>query len=157
MSEPRAQERAHEQRFEVRWSDLDANRHLRNTVFSEYATHTRFSLLAAHGFPQARFEALRFGPVMFREEIRYRREVRFGDAVVVNVLFAGLSPDGSQWKVVQEVARADGRQAAVLTILGAWIHLDARRLIAPPPELLALLQGLPRTRDFEDLPSVARR
>ncbi len=35
--------------FEVRRADLDGNRHVRNTAFSEYATHTRFRLLAAHG------------------------------------------------------------------------------------------------------------
>lgn len=113
-------------RLEVRGSDLDANRHLRNTVFSEYATHTRFSLLASHGFSQTRFEALRFGPVMFREEIRYRREVLFGDAVAVNVLFGGLAVDGSQWKVVQEVHRSDGRQATVLTVLGGNTRSTSR-------------------------------
>lgn len=150
------EEPAFVQRFEVRWSDLDANRHLRNTIYSEFATHTRFRLLESHGFSQARFEALRFGPVMFREEIRYRRELVFGDTVTVSVLFAGLSPDGSQWRVVQEVTRPDGKQAAVLTIDGAWIHLDTRKLIAPPAELLALIQRLPRTKDFEQLRSVIR-
>ena len=28
-------------RFEVRWDDLGGNRHVRNTAFSEYATHGR--------------------------------------------------------------------------------------------------------------------
>ncbi len=149
-------EQAFQEHFTARWADLDANRHLRNTVFSEFATHTRFRLLEAHGFSQAAFEAHRFGPVMFREEIRYRREVRFGETVTVNVLFAGLSADGSQWRVRQEVTRGDGKQAAVLTIDGAWIHLDTRRLIAPPPELLELFARLPRTRDFEELRSVVR-
>lgn len=148
---------AFEERFAVRWSDLDANRHVRNTLFSEFATHTRFRLLEAHGFPQARFEALRFGPVMFREEIRYRRELLLGDEVTVNVLFAGLSEDGSQWRVHQEVTRADGTHAAALTIDGAWIHLDSRKLVAPPPELLDLIGGLPRTEEFEVLRSVVRR
>ena len=152
MSQPGA----HEEHFSVRWSDLDANRHVRNTIFSEFATHTRFRLLEAHGFPQARFESLRFGPVMFREEIRYRRELLFGDEITVNVLFAGLSDDGSQWRVQQEVMRADHKQAAVLTIEGAWIHLDSRRLVAPPHELLGLLRTLPRTEDFEVLRSVLR-
>ncbi len=151
-----SEEAAFEERFQVRWSDLDANRHLRNTIYSEFATHTRFRLLESHGFPQSRFESLRFGPVMFREEIRYRRELVFGDAATVNVRFAGLSADGSQWRVVQEVTRPDGRQAAVLTIDGAWIHLDTRKLIAPPRELLELIQRLPRTRDFAQLRSVLR-
>jgi acyl-CoA thioester hydrolase len=146
---------AHSEHFAVRWSDLDANRHVKNTVFSEFATHTRFRLLEAHGFDQEKFARLRFGPVMLREEIRYRRELAFGNAVVVNVLFSGLSEDGSQWRVQQEVARS-GKQAAVLTIDGAWIHLDSRKLIAPPPELLTLLQALPRAGSFEVLRSMLR-
>lgn len=146
-----------EERFRVRWSDLDANRHVRNTIFSEFATHTRFRLLEAHGFPQTRFESLRFGPVMFREEIRYRRELLFGEEAAVNVLFAGLSEDGSRWRVHQEVTRTDGKQCAILTIDGAWIHLDSRKLVAPPRELLGLLRSLPRTSDFEVLRSVLRK
>lgn len=144
-------------RFEVRWTDLDGNRHVRNTAFSEYATHTRFRLLASHGFDQAQLETLRFGPVMMREEIRYRREVLFGDALVVNVRCAGLSPDSSQWRVHQDVLRSDGREAAVLTIQGGWIDLDQRNLIVPPAGLAAVLQALPRTRDYQDLPSLIRR
>jgi acyl-CoA thioester hydrolase len=148
---------AFECRFEVRWSDLDGNRHVRNTAFSEYATHTRFQLLASHGFDQARLRAMQFGPVMMREEIRYKREVLFGEALVVTVRCAGLSPDVSQWRVHQDVLRADGREAAVLTIQGGWMDLEARKLAAPPAELAAILQSLPRTRDYEDLPSLIRR
>jgi acyl-CoA thioester hydrolase len=146
---------AHEEHFTVRWSDLDANRHVRNTVFSELATHTRFRLLESHGFDQASFERLRFGPVMLREEIRYRRELAFGDHVVVNVMIAGLSDDGSQWRVHQEVARS-GKQAALLTIDGAWIQLDDRKLIAPPEGLLLILRSLPRINGFEVLRSMLR-
>lgn len=151
-----AEEQAFQEHFTARWADVDANRHLRNTVFSELATHTRFRLLQAHGFGQAAFESHRFGPVMFSEEVRYRREVLFGETMTVNVLFAGLSPDGSHWRVRQEVARADGKQAAVLTIDGAWIHLDTRKLVPPPPALLDILRRLPRTGDFEELRSVLR-
>ena len=150
------EEQAFQEHFTARWADLDANRHLRNSLFSEFATHTRFRLLEAHGFAQAAFQARRFGPVMFREEIRYRREVLFGDRITVNVLFAGLSADGSQWKVRQEVTREDGKQAAILTIDGAWIHLDTRKLVPPPPELLEVIRRLPRTRDFQELRSVVR-
>lgn len=145
-----------EEHFSVRWSDLDANRHVRNTIFSEFATHTRFRLLEAHGFTQARFESMRFGPVVFREEIRYKRELVFGEEVTVSVVSAGLSEDGSRWRVLQEVTRGNGKQAAMLRIEGGWIHLDTRRLMGPPRELLDLLQGLPRSADFEVLRSLLR-
>jgi acyl-CoA thioester hydrolase len=129
---------------------------VRNTAFSEYATHTRFRLLAAHGFDAARLEALRFGPVMMREETRYRRELHLGDRVTVTVRCSGLSADASHWRVHQEVLRDDGKEAAVLTIVGGWIHLDSRKLIVPPPELAAILLALPRTRDFEELATLIR-
>jgi acyl-CoA thioester hydrolase len=148
---------AFECQFEVRWADLDGNRHVRNTAFSEYATHTRFRLLAAHGFSQAKLEELRFGPVMMREEIRYRREVLFGDALRVNVRCAGLALDCSHWRVHQDVFRSDGREVAILTIQGGWIDLGSRRPIVPPADLGSVLQGLPRTRDFEALPSLLRQ
>ncbi len=147
---------AFEQQFTVRWSDLDANRHLKNTAFSEYAVDTRFQMLESRGFPQKHFEELRFGPVIFREEIRYRREVLGGQSVTVNVIVAGMSLDGSQWRVRHEVRNGEGREAALITVDGAWIHLDSRKLIAPPPELIELLDGLPRAPDFEELPSVLR-
>jgi acyl-CoA thioester hydrolase len=149
-------EQAHVERFGVRWSDVDANRHVRNTVFSEFATHTRLRMLEANGFSQAHFRELRFGPVMFREEIRYRREVMFGEEVTVNVLIAGLSADASHWRVKQEVRRADGNIAAILNIDGAWIQLDTRKLVSPGPELHRILQGLTRTRDFEEIRTVLK-
>jgi acyl-CoA thioester hydrolase len=148
---------AWECRFEVRWADLDGNRHVRNTAFSEYATHTRFSLLAGRGFTQARLEELRFGPVMMREEVRYKREVRFGDSLTVTLRCAGLSADVSHWRVHQDVLRADGREAALLTIQGGWMDLDTRKLMVPPGELAEVLQALPRTADFQELPSLLRR
>ncbi len=147
---------AFEQQIVVRWQDIDANGHVRNTAYSEYATDTRFRYVAAHGYTQERFAELRFGPVILREDIRYRREVLIGQTVSVNFLSAGLSADGSSWRVRQEIRLPDGREAAVLTLDGGWLHLDSRRLMEPPADLLAILQRLPRTRDFEELPSLLR-
>ena len=142
--------------FTVRWSDLDANRHVKNTVYSEFATHTRLHLLASKGFDQARFERERFGPVMFREDARYRREVHFGDDVIVGVVVSGLADDGSRWRFEHEVTRGDGALSATMLIEGAWIHLDERKLIAPSADLLELMRSLPRAEEFEVLPSVIR-
>ncbi len=147
---------AFERPVTVSWSDLDANRHLKNTAFSEFAVDTRFQLLQERGFPLARFEELRFGPVIFREEIRYRREVLAGQTVTVSVLLGGRSVDGSQWRIHHDIRGPDGRIAAALTVDGAWIHLETRKLVAPPPDLVELLDALPRAPEYEELPSVLR-
>ena len=67
-----------------------------------------------------------------------------------------MERDASHWRVHQEVLRDDGKEAAVLTIVGGWIHLDSRKLIVPPAGLAAILLALPRTRGFEELASLIR-
>jgi hypothetical protein len=57
----------------------------------------------------------------------------------VNVLIDGLS------------------QAGVVTIDGAWIHLDVRNPGAPPQDLMDVSGLLPRTTGFEEPRSVSRR
>jgi len=137
--------------FEVRWADLDPNRHLRNTAYSDYATHARFSVLIEHGFPPSRFEEFAFGPVVFREETRFMREVSMGDKVTIDVTLAGMSGDGSRWRIRHHVQRSDGEAAAVVTLEGAWLDLRTRKLTVPPAELVELFQHMPRTNDFEEM------
>ena len=40
-----------------------------------------------------------------------------------------------------------------MLVAGAWLDLNQRKLIAPPMELLAAMRTLPRTEDYQDLPS----
>ncbi len=148
---------AFERVFEVRWADLDPNRHLRNTAYSDYATHTRFSVLIEHGFTPSRFEELAFGPVVFREETRFMREVAMGDKVSIDVTIAGLSNDASRWRIQHHVLRADGATAAVVTLEGSWLDLKTRKLTFPPAELHELFLRMPKTKDFEELDSAVKR
>lgn len=142
--------------FRVRWADLDANGHLRNTAYSEYATEARLRHLSEGGFPPERFRELGIGPVIFREEARYRREVLLGDAVTLDFRAEGLSEDGSRWRVAHRVCRSDGEVAATLRLEGGWMELEDRNLVRPPPGLLEVLRRVPRTDDYEELGSVVR-
>ena len=38
--------------IEIRWSDMDANRHLANTAYLDFGGHTRIDFLASLGFDQ---------------------------------------------------------------------------------------------------------
>jgi acyl-CoA thioester hydrolase len=138
-------------RFEVRWTDLDMNRHMRNTAYSEYCIDVRVSLLQEHGFGFAELGRLGFGPVILREEARYFREIGAGQTFDVDFRLAGLAPDGSRWRVEHEVRRGDGERSALLSLEGLWLDLATRRPIPPPPELLGAFLQVERTRDFEEL------
>jgi acyl-CoA thioester hydrolase len=45
---------------------------------------------------------------------------------------------------------------ARVTSAGGWLDLKTRRLVVPPEALVAALRLLPRTDDFELLPSLRR-
>ncbi len=38
--------------FEVRWNDIDANRHLANSAYINFMSHTRLSFMLENGFGQ---------------------------------------------------------------------------------------------------------
>lgn len=135
----------------VRWADVDANGHARNTSYSEYGTDARLMHLASHGFTVARLHQLRLGPVVFNESLTYRRELSLGDEVTVSVELAALSASGHRWTLHHEISRRS-ELAASIRLTGGWLSLDTRRLIIPPAELGAALATLARTDDFAEIP-----
>lgn len=146
---------AYEKGFEVTWSDLDLYHHMRNTAYSDYATHVRFSFFAENGFPFSRFSEIGVAPVIFKEALEFRREVRLRERVVFTLKVSGLAPDCSRWRLHHDVFREDGAgervPAAKLMLEGAWMDLAARRVANPPPEVAEVFGLLPRTGDFEEL------
>jgi acyl-CoA thioester hydrolase len=140
--------------FIVRWSDSDANGHMRNTAYSEYAIDTRMSYLAEHGFPYAKFEELNVGPVILREEIDYLRELRLGDTIEVDFTQLGLAPDGSRFKLAHDFWRPGGKNVARVVLAGGWLDLATRKLVRPPDALFKAISSVPKGDGFEELPPV---
>lgn len=143
--------------FIVRWADCDANGHMRNTSYSEYAIDARMSYLADHGFPWARFEELKLGPVILREEIDYLREVRLGETVEVDFAQLGLSPEGGRWRLAHEFWRPGGKKVGRIVLTGGWLDLASRKLIDPPAPLLEAMRGVPRGEGWEELPPLRKK
>ena len=81
------------------------------------------------------------------------REVGLQQEITVTYALAGHAPDGSRFLVRHEIFRADGKLAARVTSAGGWLRLEERKLIAPPPALLAAMNSLEKTDDFIVLPS----
>jgi acyl-CoA thioester hydrolase len=140
-------------RFLAGWADMDWNSHMANTAYLDKVVDARMLTFAEMGFPREAFARLRVGVVVMKDEIEYRREVKWMEEIDINFLVAGLAPDGSRFKVVNEICRTTGELAARVTSTGGYMDLDARKLVVPPPELLAVYRALPRTEDFTELPS----
>jgi acyl-CoA thioester hydrolase len=135
------------------WADMDFNAHMKNTAYLDKAADVRQMFLIEHGFPVEEFLRLRIGPVVMRDEVEYFREVGLQQQITVSYALAGHAPDGSRFVLRHEIFRPDGALSARVSSTGGWLGLTERRLIAPPPALLAVMNRLDKTSDFVVLPS----
>lgn len=140
-----------EKKLMAGWGDMDFNSHMRNTAFMDKAGDVRMLFLSENGFPMSELMRLRIGPVVMKDEIVYFKEVMLLDEITVTLGVAGLSPDGSRWMLRSDVIRPDGKLAARITSTGGWLDLGARKLIVPPPALMATWQALSKSDDFQEL------
>ena len=135
------------------WADMDFNAHMKNTAYLDKSADVRQMFLIENGFPVHEFSRLRIGPVVKKDEVDYFAEVHLQQQISVTYAIAGHALDGSRFLLRHEIFRPDGTLCARVTSLGGWLHLDERKLIAPPPQLLAVMNLLDRTEDFVVLPS----
>ncbi|MFD2517230.1 acyl-CoA thioesterase [Salinimicrobium flavum] len=137
--------------FEIRWSDIDANRHLANTAYVNFMSHTRMGFLMDNGFGQKEMARFGLGPVVFYEHIYYFKEVFAGKPVTVTLKLKGLSKDGMYFEFVHDFFDHKGRNFAACEMMGGWIDLKERKLTGLPPELFKKLDSLSHTEDFRIL------
>ncbi len=135
----------------VGWRDADMNGHMRNTAFLDHVNDVRMMFFAQQGFTMAEFARRRIGPVSFRDELEYTRELKLFEEFRLHMELVGASPDESRFKLRNTFARMDGAVCARVTSLGGWFDLQTRKLIVPPEALLAAIQAIPRASEFEVL------
>ncbi|AMR25473.1 hypothetical protein A0257_22540 (plasmid) [Hymenobacter psoromatis] len=131
--------------YQVRWAEMDPNGHMRHSAYADFATDQRVAFLRTHGFDLQKFSELRLGPVTFREETNFLKEVHVGEAIRVDGRLVSFSEDGSRWTVLHTIYKANGRVAATVMVAGAWFDLAQRKLCLPPPELAAAVRQMARS------------
>ncbi|WP_321365943.1 thioesterase family protein [uncultured Desulfuromusa sp.] len=139
------------QNIQVRWSDLDPNGHVRHSVYFDYGAQVRIAYLQKQGFGIGWMKSHGIGPVLFREEAQFHRELSAGDQLVIDVQLSRLSKDNRKWSMRHRIMRGD-EICATLNLDGAWLDLKSRRIAPPPKELLEKFETLERTEDFQVFP-----
>jgi len=142
-----------EQRFRVGWSDLDGNAHMGNSSYLDYASNTRMLFFNQNGFTMSRFASEKFGPVVVRDELVYRKELRLMEEFTVDLESAGLSRDGVRFRVRNTFRNSANDISAIVTSDGVWFDLELRKPRTAPQDLDNLMQALQRTNDFAEIPS----
>jgi acyl-CoA thioester hydrolase len=139
--------------IQVRWSDIDQNRHLRHSAYYDYGATTRIACFSQHGLTNLKFEELHIGPILFREEAVFKREVKFEDRVWVDLSVTKATPDFSRWSMRHHIYKNENVLAAIITMDGAWIDMAKRKLATPNDFIQQVFSDFPKADEFEWMPA----
>lgn len=137
--------------FTSRWADFDPNNHMRHSAYTDYAAEARVRMFNEYGLNLIEFNKLNIGPILFREETIFRREIRLSEDISVEVFLKGISQNGERFKFSHKIYKTEGSLAAEVEIYGAWLDLKTRKLTKPPKIVLEALKDIERTEDFENI------
>jgi acyl-CoA thioester hydrolase len=135
-----------------RWSDLDPNFHVRHSAYYDFGAQHRIEILEEVGLTLKVMQAQHFGPILFREECVFRKELKISDKITINTKISKMKPDASRWSIQHEFKKEDGTLCAVITVDGAWMDTKLRKLASPTPEIaVEALNVIPKSEDFISL------
>lgn len=137
------------QQVQIRWSDLDPNFHLRHSVYYDWGAMCRVEFLSKIGLTWKRMQQIQIGPIIFREECIFRREIRSGDPVTINMKLIKARKDFSRFTIRHEIMKDAETVSAILTVDIAWMSGITRKLAVLPAEDIAAMAEGPFAEDFE--------
>jgi len=124
-----------------------------NSSYLDHASNTRMLFFNQNGFTMSRFASEKFGPVIIRDELVYRKELRLMEDFRVDFEAVGLSRDGARFRIRNTFRNSANEVSAVVTSDGVWFDLERRKPRIPPQDLDNLMRTLQRTKDFAEMPS----
>lgn len=132
---------------QLRWSDLDPNFHVRHSVYYDWGAFCRVEFLTQFGLDTKAMEQLGFGPILFREECVFRKEIREGDVITIDLTLIKARRNYSRWSIQHTIKKSDA-VAAVISVDGAWINVKERKLATPPQEAANVFSQMPLAENF---------
>ncbi|WP_209401566.1 thioesterase family protein [Pseudozobellia sp. WGM2] len=137
--------------FEIRWSDVDANRHLANSAYLNFMSHTRMAFLFELGFDQKTLAQNEIGPVVFYEHMYYFKEAFPGKPVQVSMEIMGMSEDAKFFEFHHNFYNHKGENFAHCEMMGAWMDLSTRKLTGLTNEFLTSFSAAEKGEGFRVL------
>nr|WP_317207203.1 acyl-CoA thioesterase [Chryseobacterium sp. R2A-55] len=150
-------------KFEVRWSDIDANKHLANSSYIAYCAQTRMAFMNTHKMGLKELSRWGIGPVILHERLSFFKEIYADQIVYVSAEISGMSEDASIYQFVHKFYLPDGTHMATAEATGVWIDMMLRKSTSPPDDIVEVMQEfrsentkLLTKQDLKDLPFKAQ-
>jgi acyl-CoA thioester hydrolase len=134
---------------EIRWADLDPNFHVLHSKYYDFGAYVRMSYLTENGITPEALSHHHIGPIIFREECFFRKEIKFKDEVKITLTLAKARKDVSRWTMKHEIILNGETIAAHITVDGAWMDIIKRKLATPPAAFIEAFDSIPKAKDFE--------
>lgn len=134
--------------IQLRWADIDANFHVRHSVYYDWGAMCRMEFLRAMGLTESVFHQLQIGPILFREESRFKRELQMGDTVAIDLQLLAARRDFSRWTILHQFFKNGDTLAATLTVDGAFLNTHLRKLAVPPALAGDTFGSMPKAAAF---------
>lgn len=136
---------------QVLWAQIDANRHLRHSAYADFCAQARSNMLNKIGLSLDDFAKQKIGPILFREELLYFREVKLDEFIKVDVQLTKLNLSNGRFSFQHIVYKQNGIKAAEVNVDGAWLDLIDRKLTDIPPEWYEVLKVVPKSEHYIEI------
>ena len=133
----------------VRWADLDPNFHMLHSKYYDYGATCRMEFLINHGLTPQWMMQNQVGPILFKEQCHFKREVHFGDEISIDLQLIAARKDFSRWSFRHVIKKNGTTTAAIIEVEGAWMDLVKRKLTFPPVLVTGTFSEIPMAEDFK--------
>lgn len=134
---------------QIRWSDLDPNNHMRHSVYYDLGALSRIQFFDRYDLTVQKMQELHFGPILFKEECIFRRELVLDDPVTINLEILKAKRDYSRWSIQHTIMKNPETVSAILTVEGAWLDTIRRKLTLPQSIAKEVFSQMPLHKDFQ--------
>lgn len=133
---------------QVLWSQIDANIHLRHSAYADFCAQARSNMINKSGLSLQEFNKKKIGPILFREELIYHREIGLDERISVTVEITKYNLSNSRFSFKHEIFKENGVKAATVHVDGAWMNIIERKLSAIPAEWNEFIKKIPKSADY---------
>lgn len=136
---------------QVLWAQIDGNMHLRHSAYADFCAQARSNMLNTMGLSLNEFSKKKIGPILFREELNYLREIRLDEFITVSTVITKYNSLNSRFSFRHEIFKENEVRAAVVDVDGAWMNLVERKLTIIPADWKALIEKIPKSDDYIEI------
>ena len=115
-------------------SHLDTFGHMNNAAYLQVFEEARWDLITANGYGLQRILETRLGPVILEVNLRFRKELKLRQKVVIETVLKSQSR--KLVNIAQEIVNEEGQVCCTADFVCGLFDLKERKLVLATPEWL---------------------